>query len=58
MLLAVLQRTSSIEIGFRVRVSDRTVRGWALGERRPIEPHRLKLEVLYGIPQSAWDSIA
>jgi hypothetical protein len=54
LLLAVLQRTASDEIGARCFVSGRTVRSWVVGERNPTDEHRKKLESLYGIPSGAW----
>lgn len=56
-LCAVLQRTTSAEVGARVRVSPRAVRHWSAGERMPTPEHREKLECLYGVPRSGWGAL-
>lgn len=55
-LLAVLQRTSELEVAARVGVGQPAVSKWASGLRTPGDPARQKLEQLYGIARRAWDA--
>lgn len=57
MLLAVMGRTSSVEIGVRVGVAGATVRQWVLGLHKPSDERKQKLESLYGIPRGAWGAV-
>ncbi len=57
-LLAVLQRTTALEVAARCGVTQPTVSRWASGEKNPSAAARLRLAAAYGITPAAWDAVA
>lgn len=56
-LIAILQRTSTLEVAARCRTGHARVSEWCSGVKRPSDTNREALAREYGIPRSAWDEL-